>query len=235
MKKQSLFILCAIFSLYPLGLSAQITATSFSLVQPVKSTNAFTNSQPKTVSQYAPKVNPNQINLQGFLYKVREMGKNNPEINGIIDQIKIDVATTTNLMNLFLKDPDLIRTSQVITSETSPKERFSSFFDFLKPKKAIAATTLPFGGPLLYSYYCSCSFTWLIWVGPTASVGTSNMILDYVTASQGFLSYNIPYTSKLMGKYTPGTSMCYIYYGYGCVNVPVSYGMITPLVGSSAQ
>lgn len=244
-----IFISLAVFSVsFSLVHAQNITATSFSNpTVPVsnKSSATIPNSPSMTSKFVSPRASTvintgkpvgttaNQVNLQGFLNKIRANGKNVPEIEGIISQIKLDVATTTDLTGLFLKQPGLIPLNKKVTQETPLKRRLAVFFDFLKPAEVSAVSTLPFGGPLLYAYYCTCSFTWLIWVGPTVSLGTSNMILDYVPFSQGFLNYNIPYTTNLMGKYSPGSSMCYIYYGYGCVNIPVSYGMITPIVGSS--
>lgn len=244
-----IFIGVVVFSVpFSLARAQNITATSFSYPQETISSKnpVMTPSQSSMSSRFvSPRqtstnttrksvgTTANQVNLEIFINKVRSNGKNIPEIEGIINQMRTDVATTTDLTSLFLKQPGLIPLNSKITQETPLKRRIASLIDIFKPKQVSAVSTLPFGGPLLYSYFCTCSYTWLIWVGPTVSVGTSNMILDYVPFSQGFLNYNIPYTTNLMGKYSPSSSMCYIYYGYGCINLPVSYGMITPIVGSS--
>ncbi len=229
-----------------------ITATSFSntqsevrqtiptLTNPLlnkKTVNSSVSSTPTTnLLRRSPGTTANQVNLSGFINKVRRNGKNLPEIESIINQIKIDTATTTDLMGLFLKQDGIIPiTSSFRVSESNPlKEKLLSFAQFFKPREVQAVGTSNFGGPLLYSFFCSCSYTFLVWIGPTASAGTSNLILDYVPYSQMYMQYNMPYTSKAIGKYTPSSSMCYIYYGYGCVNVPVSEGLISSQVGSSA-
>lgn len=248
-------LLIALFgSLVPFSsASAQnITATSFSHTQPTLNQTTSGISNPllnrKTTSsgvspasssnllRRSPGTTANQVNLQGFINKVRANGKNLPEIESIINQIKIDAATTTDLMGLFLKQDGIIPiTSSIRVSNGNPlKEKLLSFAQLFKPRDAQAFGTSNFGGPLLYSFFCTCSYTFLVWIGPTSSAGTSNLILDYVPYSQMFMQYNMPYTSKAIGKYTPSTSMCYIYYGYGCINVPISEGLISSQVGSSA-
>ncbi len=239
-----IFISLVIFFVPIFGVKAQnITATSFSYTPPTvvskpnplsnastkKSVNIKSSALGKTAGATA-----NQVNLQGFLNKVRANGKNIPEIEGIVNQIKVDVATSTDLTGLFLRQPGIIPFTGQVSQSSPLKDRLLSFVNYFKPKEASAVSTLPFGGPLLYSYLCTCSYTWIVWVGPTASAATSNMILDYIPFSQAFMKYNIPYTSLVLGKYSPSSSMCYIYYGYGCINLPITQGLITPQVGSSA-
>jgi hypothetical protein len=98
------------------------------------------------------------------------------------------------------------------------------------PRHARAATGIPFGGALLSTFFCTCSYTWLITISPLPP--SYAVLLTYVPGSQAYLSYNIPATNWLLGEYAPGGGACFIFIGTGCAPIP-SEGMITPMVGSS--
>jgi hypothetical protein len=211
-------------------------AVSFSSFQ-VPAKNKITPiSAPRSVTN-TPGYTANQVNLEGFIEKVRQANKSNPEIDGIIGQIRKDVATSTDLMGKFLSQPSLIPLNKKVALEESKDSIASKIFSFFNPFRAKVASAFmgyPFGGPIFYTFYCTCSGSWLVWIGPTVSLATSNMVLDYYTGSQAYLNYNFPFTSYAMGKYTStGASICYIYYGYGCTSIPLSRGMVTPMVGTS--
>jgi hypothetical protein len=191
-------------------------------------------SSPAVVSlKKAPGFVANQLYLQNFVKKLERVNKNNPNLAAIVEQVKLDAATTTDLKGLFLKQAKMTVKKNKISSGDFLKDRFAGFFEFLMPKKALAIGALPFGGPLLFTYYCTCSQTWLVYIGPTSNLATSNMLLDYVTGSQGFENYNLPFTTWVMGLEIPSVPLCYVYAGYTCFTITAE-GMITPIVGTSA-
>jgi hypothetical protein len=101
----------------------------------------------------------------------------------------------------------------------------------LKPQTAFAQSAgTPFGGAVLYSYYCDCSNSWLIGIEPLPPDFPA--LLSYEEGSQAFLSFNIPFTSWLLGSYENGGGICQIYIGTGCAGVS-SDGLISPVTGSS--
>lgn len=179
--------------------------------------------------------NPNLRNIDAFLAGIEKVaikkGFSDAAILEMKDQIKKDVATTTNLEAAFLKvvqnnSPqsavDYSFTNKIVT--TIDKVLSALFM----PERARAAG-LPFGGPLVYPFFCNCSSTWLITIGPLPP--TYVTLLDYIPGSQAYLSYNIPATSWLLGEYSGG-SACWIIVPKTCIPIP-SEGIITPTVGSS--
>lgn len=89
------------------------------------------------------------------------------------------------------------------------------------------AQGLQFGGFVYYSFFCTCSGNWLIFVSPPRF---------------GFFSYN--YTPQFanfmlprsgvwtLGNYVKG-GVCKIYVGLGCSTFIPPTGVITPVVGTS--
>jgi hypothetical protein len=181
--------------------------------------------------------NPNKKNLDIFLSEVEKAsikkGLSTDEIAHIKRRIIADVATTTNLMSTF---------EQVVRNRVSfiPKSFRNTFADIVKsfkvsifPKsvQAQASDGLPFGGIILFSYYCSCSQNWLITIDPAVSP-TMPTMLSYETGSQAYLNYNLPFALLILGNYEPGAGFCISEPELDCgVNIP-SQGLITPTVGS---
>lgn len=188
-----------------------------------------------------PNSNPNSKNLNTFLSAVEKVsykqGLSTEKIAQIRGQILKDVATSTDLQSEFIK---ILENKRKISESSKNKSLFSSLFEkvllvtekALKPKTARAITGSPFGGALLFSFYCSCSDSWLLTLQPLPP--TFVTLLNYFESSQAYLSYNIPLTTWLLGEYTSGAGVCLIPSGTGCVDVP-SEGLITPTVGSSAE
>lgn len=112
--------------------------------------------------------------------------------------------------------------------------RFAQLFQWfgalnpVSPPKAQAQLLQPVGGLVLYTYLCTCSYTWLIMLGPP-TIG----LVDYEIGTQGFASYNLPYARYLMGLSTR-IPVCYMYIGYSCIPIVSTYGLLTPIVGSSS-
>lgn len=189
------------------------------------------------LSEKAKAFNPNLKNLDIFLSEVEKLSKNKgidvKEIELVKNQIVLDVmSTTTNLLEEFEK-----KVKNDIAKNYIPepaKNVFSKVSEALsmtfKPQQAKAGTGTPFGGMILFSFYCTCSNSWLLTLTPIAP--TYVTLLTYITGSQAFLSYNIPFTLNLLGEYTSGSGVCLIYAGTSCSSVSSS-GLINPLVGSS--
>lgn len=119
-----------------------------------------------------------------------------------------------------------------IQSSFKPTGIFSTIFNaigkFLTPEKAYAFGT-PFGGQVLFPFFCTCSGNWLITMRPYAP--TYVVLLTYYTGTQMYMGYNIPFTLYMVGEYTPG-AQCMIYAGTTCISIP-SQGQIGPTTGSS--
>lgn len=179
--------------------------------------------------------NPNMKNLDIFLAGIDRVatkkGFSATAILEMKEQVKKDVATTTNLETTFMKlvksNSDQSATDNSFTSKIAATidKVLSTLF---LPERARAAG-LPFGGPLIYPFFCNCSSTWLITIGPLPPNYVTE--LDYIPGSQAYLSYNIPGTSWLLGEYSGG-SACWIIVPKTCLHIP-SEGIITPIVGSS--
>ena len=99
---------------------------------------------------------------------------------------------------------------------------------FGKSALALQGAT-PFGGRLLFAFYCTCSGNWLVVITPLAPSYAT--LLTYYTGTQAYMGYNIPFTVNMVGSYTQG-SQCMFYYGYGCASLP-SQGQIGSVTGSS--
>ena len=206
-------------------------ATNPSSSNPTSSFGAGTTTQSiHAVTTY----NPNEQNLDKFLSIVetaaQKKGMSASDIATIKKQIVIDIATTTNLREAFLNT-----LKQQVSSVPTPVQSFisraiQSLHTTFFPQKVQAASGLPFGGALLFSFFCTCSANWLITVEPLPP--TFPVLLSYIPGSQAFLSYNIPFTTWLLGEYQPGAGICSVYAGVGCFTLPTE-GLISPIVGSS--
>lgn len=97
----------------------------------------------------------------------------------------------------------------------------------LSPQTAHAQLLQPVGGRLVYITLCTCSYTWLIMLG-----GPTIGLVDYETGTQGYLYYNLPYAEWLLGLSTR-YPVCWMYIGYSCILIPSTYGLLTPIVGST--
>lgn len=179
--------------------------------------------------------NPNLKNLDSFFFALdtvaAEEGIPASELATIKKEITKAVATTTNLREKFL---DLVQSQSAQAAEdTSPIGKLlataeRAFGSVFAPGRAHAAGGVPFGGALLFPFYCWNSNTWLLTIQPLPP--TFVTLLSYVPGSQAFLSYNIPATQWLLGNYVPG-GVCVFACPY-CVTIPAE-GTITPVVGSS--
>ncbi|MFA6315481.1 MAG: peptidoglycan-binding domain-containing protein [Candidatus Paceibacterota bacterium] len=209
------------------------------VVAPVVSNENLDNTNNDTdIASTSNPENPNLKNIDKFISAVETVslkkGIAKSEIEKIKSLIYRDVATSTNLQETFI---DLVENniSYYIPKESPVRPLLSRILAKLnwtvEPKIANAQTTgSPFGGAILFSFYCSCSQNWLITLTPLPP--TYPALLTYMTGTQAFLSYNIPFTVWLLGEYMPGAGQCSVFAGTGCVSIS-SEGAITPMVGSS--
>ncbi len=182
--------------------------------------------------------NPNLVNIDFYLEKVAELervnGVNEETINEHAKSIREYAASTsTNFRTQF--ETDLRSNLTNPPSSGVPWGVFSMFEKLLEPilglvmKPAQAVTGVPFGGPIVYVYPCSCPpGIFSLGVGPPSTTP----ILNYVVGTQAFLSYNLPAARFFLGLYTPGVQSCWQYAVVACFPIPAA-GQIQPMVGSS--
>ncbi|MHB1163302.1 MAG: peptidoglycan-binding domain-containing protein [Minisyncoccota bacterium] len=205
---------------------------------PSATTSTPTTNSPVSSSSASASQNPNLKNLDRFLAVLdataAKQKLSSTTLAIITAQVMKDVATTTNLRSAFLKQIPTTTPHQSLNDTSfagrilaKVEEAFTSVF---LPEHALAATGVPFGGALIYPFYCTQSETWLITISPLPP--SYAVLLTYVPFSQAFLSYNIPATNWLLGQYEPGAGVCVAGICPYCVTIP-SEGMISPMVGSS--
>ena len=230
------------------GFVGQSTLGVLSKLNQTLNTRTYSRNNPAIISAVLPSTkpnepvhvattnhaNPNEKNLDTFLSIVekysRDRGISSDAIATIKSQIIHDVATSTDLQDQFLHLVQAKISQAPVPVKSFLADITRSLKTSLFPKRVIAGTGTPFGGALLFSFFCTCSANWLITLQPLPP--TFATLLSYEIGSQLYLSYNIPYTNWLLGEYTAGAGQCLIYVGTGCASIP-STGLITPTVGSS--
>lgn len=188
--------------------------------------------------------NPNMENIDGFLEAVRKVGKeqaySSDDIKKAEEAILEQVATTTNLKALFVKEN--IEKGGFVPISGSETEKFlrenaknpfknilAQISDIFLPK-AEAISGLPFGGRVGGSILCTCSGNWLMFLMPTRP--SFVFLLTHYSGAQMYRNFNVPFTLNILGKYVPAGAPCMMYAGLFCVPIP-SQGMTTPMIGSS--
>ncbi|MFA6257621.1 MAG: peptidoglycan-binding domain-containing protein [Candidatus Paceibacterota bacterium] len=186
-----------------------------------------------------PKVASNSINMDQFIKTVvevsRKSGSSEEDIKIIADTLRETIINSDVDYNK--KFEELLTNESKLSANLKTKPLSSLFdkvltktFSFLgiKPPIAHAAVGIPFGGALLFPFFCAYNASWMITISPLPPTFVS--LLTYYPGTQGFASYNIPFTSWLLGDYvTPG--VCIIPAHHPIV-IPTT-GTITPMVGSS--
>jgi hypothetical protein len=95
-----------------------------------------------------------------------------------------------------------------------------------KPQNAYAQ--VPFGGLVVWSFFCNCSANYLIFL-----TQPSPGFYSYFLGTQAFLNYNLPRPGIwVLGLYTPG-GVCLVWSGPTCVPFATPIGTINPMVGTS--
>jgi hypothetical protein len=199
----------------------------------VKNSENVDKIQPPT-----PKINSNLANLDKFIAKVVEINRKNGSsekdlqlmadtlretiINSDIDYKKEfeELLTNESKLSIFSKKPSLSIFDKALSKTLS--------FLGITPSMAQASAGIPFGGALLYAFFCPYNASWMITIEPLPP--TFVALLTYYPGTQGFASYNIPFTSWLLGSYVT-SGICMIP-GKPVVVIPTE-GTITPMVGSS--
>ncbi|OHA40944.1 MAG: hypothetical protein A3G59_01535 [Candidatus Taylorbacteria bacterium RIFCSPLOWO2_12_FULL_47_20] len=88
----------------------------------------------------------------------------------------------------------------------------------------------PFGGMILFYFYCTCSGKWLMTLQPTAP--NYVVLITHMMGMQRYLNFNVPFSRYLLGFYDPGDGDCRMQAGYSCITLP-SQGKTTMTLGSS--
>lgn len=176
--------------------------------------------------------NPNLKNVDKYFAALEKVAAKQGYTSVQITEMKqsaLDyLATTTDLRATFLKT---VQNSAHQALESSFVGRIlaiaeQAFGKVFLPERALAATGIPFGGALLFAMPCNGGM-WNITLEPLPP--TFPVLLAYMSGTQAFLSYNIPFTTWLLGEYEP-VPMAYCWVGY--YPYP-SEGIISPMTGSS--
>jgi hypothetical protein len=192
---------------------------------------------PSTSTTAVSSQNPNLKNIDKFMAALDTIATKqklpSATLATIKQQVMEEVATTTDLRSAFLKQVEYA--PRVSATNDSFGDRIlatieQAFNTIFMPEKARAATGVPFGGALLFTLYCTQSQTWLLTLEPLPP--SYAVLLTYIPFTQAFLSYNIPFTSWLLGEYEPGAGVCVMGACPYCYTIP-SEGMISPMTGSS--
>ncbi len=208
---------------------------------PTSSQNTIPNGVSGVISPSISQQNPNLENSDAFLATLEDLAKqkgyDQSQILTMKEAVKAGFATTTDLKRKFLAEfaqhfP--VSSTPLSFSSLFPK---SSLWDKVMSRLTLTNTAhaqvtgTPFGGRILFTFLCTCTENWLIWLTPLPPSYAT--LLTYYTGTQAYLSYNLPFALNMLGKYTTGAGQCSFYYGYGCATLP-SQGQITPMVGSSS-
>lgn len=182
------------------------------------------------------------------------------EIQYFEEAVRNQAATTTDIREIFIETRNKMGISNMRTVEELESEGirlqkeakeakeakenkslslgffpglFEKALTVLQPQKAHAyAIGVPFGGPIVFVFFCACSGTWLVAIG-SPSVG----YYDYESGTQFFESYNMPFTPMLLGYYLPMVPLCWIPIPapVPCPGfTPGTFGLIYGFVGSAA-
>lgn len=184
-----------------------------------------------------PAVNPNLAHIdEVFAASDKAAAKLNipPASPQLRETIRQYLSTTTDLRAKFVELARKKMPTGTVSSNGFHLDGslFSKLMTSILPKKAEAQSGSDFGSTQIISAIpCTCSgVVWVLTLTPTSPAYVT--ILSYTLGTQIYLNYNLPYASSLLGKYSSGTQMCYMYSGNSCTQYPTE-GWITPFVGSS--
>jgi len=206
--------------LKPDGIVGPLTRAVFNIVTTNDTSPAINDNSNEPESSGA-----SLSNLDKFIKDVvavnRENGKSEKELELMANALRKRVTESDQDFNQEFKEM-LIREAK---ETTVFRQVFSKTLSFLGITPSTAfASGIPFGGALLFAF--RCDYNWMIDISPLPPTGV--VVLTYFDGTQGFASYNIPFTSWLLGFYTP-PGVCVI----GEEIVIGTEGTILPMVGSS--
>ena len=218
------------------GVSMSPSPTANNVPAPVANNN--TPISPKPSVGITNNANQNLVNIDRFVKTVVEVNRKNgyseKELDTMANALREEVASSKINYNEEFKQM-LIREAS-LSSNTKP---FLTVFNKviartlsvlgLTPSiaQAIVAVDTPFGGALFGSTFCVLSGNWMIYIEPLPP--TFVALISYFPGTQGFASYNIPYTGHLLGTYGP-PGVCLL--SRKAPIIPTE-GVITPMVVSS--
>ncbi len=216
--------------------------------------NSVSNAQPPAVAvksvylspavsalvKTVPATNPNSVNLDKFLSAVESVGKkqgmSDAKLNVAANGIAKAAAGPMDFRKEFADALAKARVSSELRGLSPRPIALGNFFKNLLtslgiiPSPVEALSGIPFGGAVLYVFFCDCSANWLITVEPMLPTYVS--LLSYYTGTQAFRNYNTPFTTELVGSYNP-PGICDTEPEADCAVVIPSEGLIMPTLGSS--
>ncbi|HUY05457.1 MAG TPA: peptidoglycan-binding domain-containing protein [Candidatus Paceibacterota bacterium] len=210
------------------------TVATLPVTPAAATTTPVTPTPPASAASTGAAQNPNLKNIDTIFADVDKVGAAQGMSSSTLAVVKARImqrlATTTDLQAAFLKKVQDTSPHQAIEDTSFPGRVLATieraFDSVFMPEQAQAAVAMPFGGAVLATLPCDGDI-WNVYVEPLPP--TFVVTLSYVGGSQAFLSYNVPFTTHLLGEYEP-VPMAYCW--LGIYPVP-SEGMITPIVGSA--
>ncbi len=191
------------------------------------------NNKFKSSVENANSKNPNLVNLDQFIETIVEVNKKSGSDEKELELISNTLRQAVLSSNVDYKEKfkELLANESKLSVNLDPAPsifgkvitKALSWFGINPPVAQAQAVALPFGGALLLPFPCAGS--WMLVITPLPP--TNVKVLSYYPETQGFASYNIPFTEFLLGTYVP-VGVC----SYGLVNIKTE-GTITPMVGSS--
>jgi peptidoglycan hydrolase-like protein with peptidoglycan-binding domain len=187
--------------------------------------------------------NPNMRNVGVFFSAIDRVaakkGISTQTVSRIKAQAMKDLATSTDYRKKFSesmkKKPTTVNMGAAGLFANVARSTIVAVAEFLTIHKAKAdmfGEDRPFGGRVLFPFYCVCSENWIVLIEPYAPDYVA--LLTYTPFTQEYESYNIPFTEWLLGYYTEDGAVCDEYIPpYECVEIPAE-GEITSKVGSSS-
>lgn len=104
---------------------------------------------------------------------------------------------------------------------------------FASPSVSSAQGLRPFGGKISDTYFCNCSYTWLITVDDSVGFGGDFIYVPFATTLYSW--YQIFSAGPwVLGLYSPGYGVCLEYAGVTCTTYGSNQGTMT-MVGTSLE
>lgn len=171
--------------------------------------------------------------MEAFLDNVRSLsrqkGYDEEKIEEIVGLIRNSEDDSEDTINDFMRELNEANRQARGRGGLHVFDRFLFKIATTLVPRVNAATGIPFGGRILFAFYCNCSNTFLLTLTPLPP--TQVALLSYFPGTQLYSYYTLPYAINVLGTYA-GAGTCSVYVGTGCGSIP-SRGMITPMVGSS--
>ncbi len=186
-------------------------------------------------------VNPNSINLEYYVAMARETAKK----KGMSDQdiaagermIRERAATTTvDFRKEFFKAAKIKSLAPQSLSDGIWTKVKKFLADAGVIKVADAALGIHFGGHIYYTSPCTCTAgeVWQIGLMPPLPPSYATF-LAYALGTQLYSWYTLPFSTAVLGVYSPPDLICWDYWAYTCAIrfYPPNWGVILPMTGSA--